>query len=109
MINIDSGSRREYTFQIMKTKELEKLFRVLGNKRRIQIVKLLIKKTELTVSDIADNINLSLKATSRHLMQLFHIDILKKDQRSKNVYYRISDSLNPEAKSALGHIHHSGE
>ncbi len=99
----------EYNFHIMRAKELEKLFRVLGNKRRIQIIKLLLKKGELSVSEIADKINLSLKATSRHLMQLFHIDVLKKDQRSKNVYYGISGNLNLESKSAISYIHHSGE
>lgn len=93
----------------MRIKELEKLFKVLGNKRRLQIVRLLLKKDELTVSDIASDIRLSFKATSKHLLQLFQVDILEKGQRSKNVYYKITDSLNQVIKSVISHIHHSSE
>ena len=93
----------------MRAKELEKIFRVLGNKRRLQIVKLLLKKDGDSVSDIASDIKLSLKATSKHLLQLFHVDILKKEQQSKNVYYQISNSSNRVIKNIISHIHHSSE
>lgn len=93
----------------MRIKELEKLFKVLGNKRRLQIVRLLLKNNELTVSDIASDIRLSFKATSKHLLQLFQVDILEKGQRSKNVYYKIADSLNQVIKNVISHIHHSSE
>ena len=93
----------------MRIKELEKLFKVLGNKRRLQIVRLLLKKDELTVSDIASDIRLSFKATSKHLLQLFQVDILEKEQRSKNIYYKIADSLNQVIKNVISHIYHSSE
>lgn len=93
----------------MRIKELEKLFKVLGNKRRLRIVKLLLKTEEISVSDIASEIGLSFRATSRHLLQLFHIDILRKEQRVTKVFYKISNSLSPTAKNIINHIHHSAE
>ncbi len=93
----------------MRAKELEKLYKVLGNRRRMRIVRLLLKKGKMTVSDIADDINLSFRATSRHLIQLFHVDVLRKEQLNKNVFYEISGSLDQIIKSLISHIHHSGE
>lgn len=93
----------------MKIKELEKLFKSLGNRRRLKIIKFLLRDDELTVSDIAKELNLSFKATSKHLLNLLNSDVLKREQRSKNVYYSIPESSESLLKTLIDYIHHSSE
>jgi len=72
-------------------KNLERALKALANKRRLEILKALKKALggELSVGEIAERINLSFKATSRHLKLLTDADILEKEQRSTQVFYRI--------------------
>ena len=93
----------------MKVKELEKLFKSLGNKRRLKIAKTLFESRGLSVSEVAGEIKLSIKATSKHLLNLFNTNILEKEQRSKNVYYKITKEADPLIKTIISHIHHSSE
>ncbi len=74
-------------------KQLEKILKSLANKRRLAIVQYLKNNREATVGDIADAIDLSFKATSKHLNLLSATDILEKNQRSLQAYYRLSDSM----------------
>ena len=93
----------------MKLQELEKLFKALGNKRRLKITKSLLERGELSVSDIASEIKLSFKAVSKHLLKLFNVELLEKEQRSKNVFYKVPKDLNSLIKVLISHIHHSSE
>lgn len=72
-------------------KNLERVLKALANKRRLEIIKSLKKEVgyELSVGEIAEKIKLSFKATSRHLRILSEADILEKDQRNIQVFYRI--------------------
>lgn len=63
-------------------KEIERILKVLANRRRLAIIKYLRKNKEARVGDIADEIKLSFKATSKHLGLLFNADIVEKEQRS---------------------------
>lgn len=107
--NIEIYWIKSYYISIMRVKELEKLFKSLGNRRRLQIVKLLLKNNSLTVSDIAGEIKLSIRSTSKHLLHLLNVDVLEKEQRSKNVYYKISKSIDQLISGLIIHIHHSHE
>ncbi len=82
-------------------KELYRILRVLGNKRRLAILKYLKKAKEASVGDIAKEINLSFKATSRHLGILTAFDILDKEQRSLMVFYKLSSTMPASARHAL--------
>lgn len=77
----------------MKEKELEKILKALANSRRLSIIRLLKKRKEVAVGDIAKEIKLSFRATSRHIIILASADILEKEQRSVQVFYRISRNL----------------
>src|SRR3990167_5169 len=66
----------------MKDKELESNLKALANRRRLAIVRFIKKKNETSVGDIAEEIKLSLKSTSRHLAVLFSAGILDREQRS---------------------------
>ncbi|MCK5084778.1 MAG: winged helix-turn-helix transcriptional regulator [Candidatus Pacebacteria bacterium] len=81
-------------------KNLEKMLKALANKRRLYILRYLKSKKEASVGDIAGKIHLSFKSTSRHLSVLSILDILEKEQRSSQVFYRISNNND----SILKHI-----
>ena len=74
-------------------KGLEKILKVLGNRRRLAILALLNGESEATVGEIAHTIKLSFTATSRHLGILRAVDLVEKDQRGLEVYYSLSKNL----------------
>ena len=79
-------------------KETERILKALANKRRLAIVKFLKKKGEKMVGDIAEEINLSFKATSKHLGVLYAANIVEKEQRSLQMFYRLSSQIHHIAK-----------
>jgi len=83
-------------------KRLEKLLKVYANARRLTILTYLGRVHEATVGDIAKEINLSFKSTSRHLHVLFAADCVEKDQRSLEVYYRLAPSALRVTRTILG-------
>ena len=85
-------------------KVLEKILKSVANKRRLEILKLLKHNKELSVGEIAEKINLSLKSTSRHLGVLFGADMIEKDQRSLQVFYRLAKIEKHFLKSILSEL-----
>ena len=77
----------------LELKELEKMMKALANKRRLSILRHLKKHKEVSVGEIAEAINLSVKSTSRHLAVLFSADFVERQQRSLEVYYRHADTF----------------
>lgn len=82
-------------------RELEKTLKALANKRRLAIVKLLKKQGEKSVGDIAHEINLSFKSTSKHLGVLSAVDIVDREQRSLQMFYRLARNQKPAAKHII--------
>ena len=83
-------------------KEIEKQLKALANRRRLAIVMYLKKTKEAHVGNISEEIRLSYKSTSRHLGVLYSAGIVDKEQRSSEVFYRLSSPLRPTAKAVLG-------
>ena len=81
-----------------KIKELEKTLKVLANKRRLAIISFLKRRKEAKVGDIANELKISFKATSKHLGLLFNADIVEREQKSLQMWYRLSPSQNNIAK-----------
>ena len=81
----------------MKEKELERVLKALANRRRLAITSLLHKEKEMDVGEIANNIKLSFRATSKHLLILTNVDILEREQRSVQMFY----SLNKNAPDII--------
>lgn len=90
-------------------KEYERVLKALANRRRLAVLRYLRKEREARVTDIAAEINLSFKATSRHLNLLAAADVLDREQRSLDVFYRISKNLTPPVKAVLVYIPNSRE
>jgi len=82
-------------------RELEKILKALANKRRLAILKYLNENREASVGEIASAIHLSFKATSRHLAILAAVDILEKDQKSLQVFYRLAQKSHSVIRQVL--------
>ncbi|MDP3965402.1 MAG: ArsR family transcriptional regulator, partial [bacterium] len=62
-------------------------------RRRLAILRFVKKSKEASVGDIADEIKLSLKSTSRHLSVLFSAGLLEREQRSLQVFYKLAPDI----------------
>ena len=85
-------------------KELEKTLKALANRRRLAILTHLKGRKEATVGDIAAAIKLSFRATSKHLGILAAAEIVEREQRSLNVYYRLAAPQKPLVRSVLNQV-----
>ncbi len=90
-------------------KQLARIMKAFGNDRRLKIIKVLTKEKELSVGDIAERIELSFTATSKHLNMLYKLDILDHRQKSLVVYYRIAGDLPDFIKNIISTISNSRE
>ncbi len=79
----------------------ETLFKALANYRRLKILKILLEEKKLPVSEIAQNINLSFKSTSKHLSVLEKAGLLSKSQKSLWVFYSIDKDKETLVKRLL--------
>jgi DNA-binding transcriptional ArsR family regulator len=82
-------------------KELEKIYKALGNRRRLAIIKFLENQREASVSEITKYLKLSFRSTSKHLAVLRQLDIVDKEQRSLLVIYSLSQPTHPIVKQFL--------
>lgn len=82
-------------------KDLEKILKALANRRRLAILKYLKKRSTATVTDIAREIKLSFRSTSKHLGILSALDIIEKNQKDKRVFYKLSGKQVPAAKNII--------
>ena len=64
----------------------------------------LSKEKEANVGDIAEHINLSFKSTSRHLSTLSAVDLIDREQRSLEVFYRLPKDMPALAKQIMSHL-----
>ncbi|QQG45078.1 MAG: winged helix-turn-helix transcriptional regulator [Candidatus Sungiibacteriota bacterium] len=90
-------------------KKFERILKGLANHRRLAILKFLHKTKEANVSEIAGVIGLSFKATSKHLNILANLDIVEKQQRSLEMFYRLARKFPPMAKNVITYISNSRE
>lgn len=84
----------------LKQKEIEKELKALANSRRLTIIKILKDKKEMSVGEIARELKLSIKATSKHLSVLKSVNIVEYEQRSLLYFYKLVSPL-PESTKAI--------
>ena len=77
----------------MNEQELEKILKALANKRRLLILKILKRKKKISVGNMAKEIKLSFKSTSKHLAILYSAGIVEKEQVSLSMHYSIIKKL----------------
>lgn len=78
----------------MNYKQAEKYYKMLANQRRLKIISYLAKQPKATVKEIAEAINLSFKATSKHLLLLKHAGFIDSEQVSLEQRYFLTDKNN---------------
>lgn len=77
------------------------VFKALGNINRIKIIKMLSVGKSMSVTEIATEIKVSVKSTSRHLMILRNLDLLENDGRDGHVFYSLSKNVPSDFKRAV--------
>ncbi|MFA6519766.1 MAG: metalloregulator ArsR/SmtB family transcription factor [Candidatus Paceibacterota bacterium] len=85
----------------MADKELERTLKALANRRRLAILRFVKKEKEANVGDIAEEIRLSFKATSKHLGILSSANLLDREQRSLQMFYSLARDLSSPARSII--------
>ncbi|OGZ08166.1 MAG: hypothetical protein A3D65_03430 [Candidatus Lloydbacteria bacterium RIFCSPHIGHO2_02_FULL_50_13] len=84
--------------------KLEKAFKALANTKRLQIIRFLLKNKGMSVGEIAEEIETSLKSTSKHLLTLYHAEFLEKDRVHGLTLYNLSGNLGDVERMAVNSI-----
>ncbi|MBI2075259.1 MAG: winged helix-turn-helix transcriptional regulator [Candidatus Harrisonbacteria bacterium] len=82
-------------------KNLERALKALANKRRLAIIEYIKRRQSVSVGDIAAEIDLSIKATSKHLGVLSAANIVEKTQHSSRVFYRLAEHQESTAEHVI--------
>jgi DNA-binding transcriptional ArsR family regulator len=78
--------------------KLSKLFNVISNQIRIKIIYILMENDSLTVTEIAEKLNIPQNTLSAHLKILYEGAYLVKEQKWRKVYYSLKE---PKLKEIL--------
>jgi predicted transcriptional regulator len=70
---------------------LEKMFKLLANKHRLAIIKLLKKESDLPVWYISDKLGSNVKTVSKHLRILLLGGVIERGQYLNEAVYYISE------------------
>ncbi len=76
------------------------IFRALANINRLKIITLLKRNGNMCVGDIANELSISLKATSNHLAIMKNLDIVESRGAAGHVFYL----LNPQTPTDLNQV-----
>lgn len=74
------------------TEELEKIFKALGNKTRLDIVKLILSQKEISCQDLMKNFPLSQPTMSHHFGLLLDGGVLIGRKDGVRHYYRVDEA-----------------
>jgi len=85
-------------------KDLEKQYKALANRRRLSIIKFLKGRGKASVGEIANEIKLRIKSTSKHLRVLAAVDFVDREQQSLNVFYFLPKNKPTVLKQTLTQI-----
>lgn len=88
----------------MSINELERHFRAVANRRRLEILQILQRQAPLPLYQIAAKIGLSVKTTNKHLNQLLHTGFVTKSRQGLFVIYRLEDEAKPLVTKLLNLI-----
>lgn len=83
-------------------KRWTQIFKALANLKRLEIIKLLSEgPIERNVGEIAREIHVTFRGTSRHLLILHALGILDYQGRNGHVYYSLNRKLPRDLRKAL--------
>jgi DNA-binding transcriptional ArsR family regulator len=79
-------------------KNWSNIFKGLGNVNRLKILKALLEKQEVSVSELADLVGISFKNTSRNLNILLNLGLVEYKGKEGRVFYSLSADLDNDIK-----------
>lgn len=82
-------------------KRWTQIFKALSNINRVRIIKTLSDRGRMSVSEIASVLDISIKATSKHLIILHNLDVLTNKGKDSRVEYWLSPDLPVDLKKAI--------
>ena len=71
--------------------DLAELFKIFGDSTRIRILFQLFEKHEVSVGELADNLNMTVSAVSHQLKILKQSKLIKSRREGKTVFYSLAD------------------
>ena len=77
------------------------LYRGLGNQNRLRILQLLKERKRLSVSELARELNITIKNTSRNLNILSNLDLVRFQGGQGRVYYFLNSRMPVEISKIL--------
>lgn len=83
------------------TKRWTQIFKAMSNINRVRIIKILFGNDKMSVSEIADELDISLKATSKHLIILHNLDALSNKGKDSRVEYWLNPDLPADIKKTI--------
>ena len=93
-MNLETKEVSDSTSINVNDDELQKMvtiFKALSDSSRLRIIGSLTKESDLCVSDLANELDMSISRVSHHLSLLDNLGFLKHSQSGKHVYYAIDD------------------
>jgi ArsR family transcriptional regulator, arsenate/arsenite/antimonite-responsive transcriptional repressor len=82
--------RKTPNAQDKTNREMAEIFKSLADKKRVQILRILMREGKLNVSSICEELGESQPAVSHHLTQLKHARLVDYERDGKFNYYFIS-------------------
>lgn len=74
----------------MATTTITRALKALANKRRLEILESLERKGPLSVGDVAEEVGVSFRTTSKHLHQLAASDFVERKQHGRSALYALN-------------------
>jgi DNA-binding transcriptional ArsR family regulator len=88
----------------MKLSLITTLTNACANQSRLEILKFLKYKKYGNVSTIARGINVSIKSTSKHLLHLHQVHIIKREREGVEIFYSLNKPLNVLVKNIINFL-----
>ncbi len=87
---LNPGSRKELKVELLTLKKADITIRALNHKLRLQIIRLLQDKGEMTVTEIYSKLKLEQSVASQHLAILRRADIVNTRRDGKFIFYTLN-------------------
>jgi DNA-binding transcriptional ArsR family regulator len=88
--SLKSLSNREL-ISIEEANELVMLFKLLSNDTRLRMIHALVLKSEMCVTELANELGMKPQAVSNQLQKLLDKGIVKSIRKGNNILYKIAD------------------
>jgi len=82
-------------------KRWTQIFKALSNINRVKIIKMLSRRERMNVSEIAEELDISHKATSKHLILLHNLDVLTNKGKDNRVEYWLNPNIPTDIKNTI--------